>query len=459
MKRSTNRSALVVSVIAAIIAMSGTALAQDEADTSKAVIGLDVQAATDRAQPAPIEVQHFRPHDARGINMFEPPKEPGVPYTGFKIQWGAAFTQQWQALHHSNNAARRTVPPDTTNANQLIEIGSGFNNAEANLYMDTQIAKGIRVEMTSYLSSRHHNETWVKDGYFLMDGSPWENATLDQIMKYVTLRIGHFEINYGDAHFRRSDNGNAMYNPLVGNLLMDAFTTEVGAEAYVRSNGLMGMFGVTNGEIRGTVRSPQQRAPAYLGKVGFDRMVTPDVRVRVTGSIYNTTKSANNTLYSGSRSGSRYYDVLENTKASATANAWSGDVQPGQSSKLRAWVINPFVTAYGFEFFGNYEESKGRTATETDDRTWKQMAVDGVYRFLRNQLYVAARYNTAKGKFVGFTDDVTVERTQAGGGWFITRNLEMKAEYVKQIYKDFPVTDIRSGGKFEGMMVEGVVAF
>ena len=68
-------------------------------------------------------------------------------------------------------------------------------------------------------------------------------------------------------------------------------------------------------------------------------------------------------------------------------------------------------------------------------------------------------YNTAKGKFVGFTDDVTVERTQAGGGWFITRNLEMKAEYVKQIYKDFPVTDIRSGGKFEGMMVEGVVAF
>ena len=55
---------------------------------------------------------------------------------------------------------------------------------------------------------------------------------LKSIMKYTTLRVGHFEINYGDAHFRRSDNGNSMYNPFVGNYILDAFTTEIGAEAY-----------------------------------------------------------------------------------------------------------------------------------------------------------------------------------------------------------------------------------
>ena len=59
-------------------------------------------------------------------------------------------------------------------------------------------------------------------------------------MKYVTLRVGHFEINYGDAHFRRTDNGNAMYNPLVGNYILDAFTTEIGGEAYLRSERLPG---------------------------------------------------------------------------------------------------------------------------------------------------------------------------------------------------------------------------
>ena len=41
------------------------------------------------------------------------------------------------------------------------------------------------------------------------------------------------EINYGDAHFRRSDGGNTMWNPsLKKNNLMDAFTTEIGAELY-----------------------------------------------------------------------------------------------------------------------------------------------------------------------------------------------------------------------------------
>jgi len=48
---------------------------------------------------------------------------------------------------------------------------------------------------------------------------------------------------------------------------------------------------------------------------------------------------------------------------------------------------------------------------------------------------------------------------QAGGGWFISPNLEAKAEYVKQTYKDYPVTDIHNGGKFHGVMIEAVVSF
>jgi len=30
---------------------------------------------------------------------------------------------------------------------------------------------------------------------------------------------------------------------------------------------------------------------------------------------------------------------------------------------------------------------------------------------------------------------------------------------VRQNYENFPTSDIRSGGKFEGFMIEGVVAF
>ena len=412
---------------------------------------------TERAKLAPIVMQNYRPHDSRGINMFETPKLDNVPYDGFKLNWGGSFTQEFQALHHSNTA--QPVIVGGVNTNQLLSIGSGFDNAMANMYLDAQLAKNIRVEMTSYLSTRHHNDTWVKDGFLLIDGSPWANTTLDNIMKYATLKVGHFEVNYGDAHFRSSDGGSTMFNPFIGNLIMNAFTTEVGAEAYVRSNGWMGMFGATGGEIRGTVRSPSSRAPTYLGKVGFDRQLNPELRLRLTGSIYSTAKSINNTLYSGSRAGSPYFDVLVNTTATTDGSAWTGDVQPGLSSKVQAMVFNPFIKYRGFEFFGNAEQAKGRTAAETSDRTWHQYAVEGLYRFAWDDLYLGARYNTVKGRFAGFANDVTVNRTEIGGGWFITSTIMMKTEYVRQEHKDYPVTNILNGGKFEGMMVSGVVSF
>ena len=107
------------------------------------------------------------------------------------------------------------------NTNQLADIGFGFNNPTANLFLNAQLAPGIRVAMTSYLSARHHNETWVKDGYLQIDESPINFAPLNNLMKVVTVRVGDMEINYGDAHFRRSDNGQAIYNPFVGNYIMN----------------------------------------------------------------------------------------------------------------------------------------------------------------------------------------------------------------------------------------------
>ena len=93
-------------------------------------------------------------------------------------------------------------------------------------------------------------------------------------MEYVTLRVGHFAINYGDAHFRRTDNGHAIYNPFVGNYMMEAFTTEIGGEVYLRNQGIIAMAAVTGGEIRGTVLSPGKRGPTVIGKLGVDRQAS-----------------------------------------------------------------------------------------------------------------------------------------------------------------------------------------
>ncbi len=419
-------------------------------------------AATDEARyQQPISIQYFRATDKRGINVFETPKDAGVAYDGFRLQWGAAFTQQFQGLRHENTAdSVPSAPGGTNNVNRLMTIGNGFNNAVANLYMHAQLAPGIRVQLTTYLSSRHHPETWVKDGFLQVDESPLDVPLFHSIMKYTTLKVGHFQVNYGDFQFRRTDNGNAMYNPLVGNALMDAFTTEIGTEVVVQRNGLLAVVAATGGEIRGQVVRPDDRAPAYIAKLGMDRQINDDLRVRLTGSYRTTAKSLSNSIYSGDRAGSRYYYVLENSTATEAAQFTSGRINPGFTNKSTGFMINPFVKFHGAEFFGMYERAKGSAAAETSDREVTQLMAEGLFRFGTNEnLYIAGRWNNVSGNLGATAPDADVGRLNFGGGWFVTPSLLMKLEYVMQEYDGFVATNIRNGGKFNGFMIEGVLAF
>ena len=401
------------------------------------------------------KMQYWRPYSQDGVNVFETSKLDTVAFDGIKVRIGGNFTQQFQSISHSNH------PEQITDENMLIDIGSGFNLATANLNLDVQLADGLRLNLVTYLSARHHPEAWVKGGYLQVDKLAFLNSpVLDDIMEYVTLRVGHMEINYGDAHFRRTDNGNALYNPFVGNLIMDAFTTEIGGEVYFQSQGFLAMVALTDGEIKGDVTRPEDRSPSFYSKLGYDTQVSDALRVRLTGSLYTTSSSASNTLYGGDRAGSRYYLVMENPSAKVDGNFTSGRFNPGFRDAVTSMVLNPFVKLGGLELFGNIERAKGRAATETEDRIWNQYAVDVVYRFLRNEnLYIGGRYNTVKGELQGSGLEASIDRIQLGAGWFVTKNILLKAEYVNQEYNDFPQNDIYRNGKFDGLMVEGVIGF
>lgn len=396
-------------------------------------------------------IQHIRPLDRFGINTFEDPKQDTTRFTEQRVSIGGAFAQEFQGLSHSSTAAPNLV--NGVNVNTLQAIGPGFNTAMANLFINVQLAPGIRIALTSYLSSRNHEDTWVKDGYIMIDASPYDVPLLNSIMEKVTLKVGHFEINYGDAHFRRTDGGNSLFNPFVGNLILDAFTTEIGAEAYYRTGPWMAMVGVTNGEIRGHTEPASTRAPAVLAKLGYDSQLSEDLRVRLTGSLYSTSRSIKNTLHSGDRAGSHYFGVMDNT-----TNNWSGYIWTEMTSNVTAVVINPFVRFHDLEFFGNIETITGGASTEPD-RTWRQNSADVVYRLFSDQAFVAARYNQARGQFAGIANDVGATRTAFGAGLFITRNILAKLEYVNQTYDDFPSTDHRNGGVFKGLMLQGAVTF
>lgn len=417
------------------------------------------------------KISNFRPYDQTGINQFETSKADTVPFTGLKVRWGAGFTQQFQNLKHENPTA---INNTGTGANRLYPLQNGFMTAQANLFMDVQLADGVKLNVTSYLSARHHNETWVKGGYIQFDKVPFKGKFWDDLMKITTVKIGHFEVNYGDQHFRRTDGGQALYNPFMDNYIMDEFATEIGGEVYLQKNGLLGMIGMTTGMIKGnidstypTVADPNiKRNPSIYFKLGFDKQLNDNVRVRLTGSYYANSSQAGSglTLFGGDRTGSNYQNVMEKGAPGAlpasTAAAFSGRFNPGFSKKINAAMLNGFVKVYGFEVFATYESAKGRTKTETVDRKATQYAVEGVYRFGKSEnFFLGARYNSVKATLAGMANDVSVNRTSFAGGWFMTKNVLLKGEIVNQKYVEFPTNDYRSSGKFNGYVIEAIVGF
>lgn len=394
-------------------------------------------------------LDNFKQPDQRGINVFEAPKDTITNFDGLEVRLGGAFAIQFQALDHENSGGT-----------PLIEIGDNFNLPTANLDLDVQLYDGVRMHLRTYLSSRHHPEPYVKGGYIQIDKLDFvKEGFLSGLMDYTTIKIGHMENNYGDAHFRRTDNAQAIYNPFVGNYIMDAFTTEVGGEVYYRRNGFLGMVGLTNGKLNQSVAGPGSTDPTFLAKLGYDNYISDDVRFRLTGSMYHTNKTGNAVLYGADRAGSRYYLVMEGVDASPAGNFTSGRYNPGFGNELTAFMVNPFIKVGGLEFFGTYEVASGKRTTELDERSFTQLAGDLVYRFgIDENFYVGARYNTVSGE-EATGNDIDISRFQLGGGWFMTKNILAKVEYVNQQYDGFDAGTRFHEGQFNGLMVEAAISF
>jgi hypothetical protein len=154
------------------------------------------------------------------------------------------------------------------------------------------------------------------------------------------------------------------------------------------------------------------------------------------------------------------YTVPASGESAYESDAFSGRLNPGFGYKVDAMMVNGFAKVAGFELFGTFEHGQGRGTTETSDRQFNQYAVDGIYRFGHNEnLFLGLRYNGVTAELKGISKPVTVNRFAAAGGWFLTKTVLLKAEYATQSYLDFPVSDYRRSGKFDGYVVAATIGF
>ncbi|QCK14234.1 porin [Mangrovivirga cuniculi] len=391
------------------------------------------------------ELPNYRYNDKRGLNVFEDPKVDTTDIEGIRVVIGGDFAMQFQSLSQEN--VYGSGDPDDL---VLADMGTNFNLPTANLNFDVQLYDGLQMHLRTYLSSRHHVESWIKGGHLQVDNLNFvQEGFLENFMEMARFKIGLDEINYGDAHFRRSDNARVIYNPFVGNYIMDSFTTEAYFEFYLLPGNFIGMLGVSNGKLNQNVivNDNTDNAASFYGKVGYDNYATDGVRFRLTGSWYTNGGTSTGTyLYNGDRAGGRYYGVLQSLDGGS-------DFEPRFGPRFRentSFQINPFVKVGGLEFFGIYENiSDGQ-----NDGSYNQYAGEVIYRFGNTEnFYVGGRYNLVSGEQADGLDTRDISRLNLGAGWFMTKNVIVKFEYVTQDYSG----DGWNGTKYQDASFDGVV--
>lgn len=367
-----------------------------------------------------------------------------------KARFGMDFGLRYQALHHKNDNSLQPIS----------KLSYGFTNANGNANADFELSEGITTYIESYLSSEHHREMWMKEGYLFVDKLEMLNSPrVNEIMNFLSFKAGQMEINYGDYHLRRTDNGKAVRNPFIGNYIIDANTTEIAVESMLDLDHWEALIGVSGGTTKGDTNDNHDYGK--YSKLAYDTGLVDNKLFRISGSIYSVNHAGNpklttqNYLYSGNRSGSPYAGLFD-------AKTDAGQVLPNTSQDLMAYVFNILFKYKNTELFLDYDvvqdsDPDGADTPVRDKEAWAQYAVDLKYNF-SEKFYSALRYNIADHlKKQNKSSNEYVGRSQLALGYFLTSSISMKIEYAYQKYYRFE--DKFKGGSFSGAILEGAVSF
>ena len=352
-----------------------------------------------------------------------------------------------QALNHENAY--------DTKGNKLADVEPGFQNAFGDLGFKGKFGKNGEIEVVFdlYLSSRNHpSQTYGNEGYMILHGVP-ENLEslkfLAPILKKVDIKAGHMLVDFGDGLQHRSNNAIVQNNPLIGNFVVDPNIVSIGMQASSKPGARFGwLVGVSNG----TTTEDWSIGRGFA--VNTKLIAYPVKSLRTSVSYIAADQSDNNNksgggsqlqMFTGNRSGERYAGILGGGQA-------PGNVFPQAGEKFSAAQFDLTYDQKGFpiKVYGHIGRTQDKdingALAGAPEETWNYYAADVKYE-ITPAIYAAARYSGATtSKLAGAASDGKVNRIQVGGGYWLSKNVLVKMEYVQQKYSGFANGQIVNNG-------------
>lgn len=254
-----------------------------------------------------------------------------------------------------------------------------------------------------------------------------------------------------------SDGAAVQGNPLIGNTPFDPVDAFTGAQ-------ILGTH-----EIGGVVESVGWDVAALTGNFNEDtrgdRGTDVNLRGRVAfagglsvGAGYVTTDNedgAESAFFNGNGDNVSLADTsTPSGRETHFAFFDAGGERQVFGVEADAWQVD---AEYAFQDRATFRAWYAEAEEDTNDLELSNIGVEGQVYLLPRSFYVAARYTRVENESRGVSGDDTLDRTQVGGGLWLSENTLLKAEYIRQTEE----ANARSfvGDDWDGVLVELSTSF
>ncbi len=349
-------------------------------------------------------------------------------YGNMKLYMGFWTVGRFQALQEYNLNPSRGLNPN-------------FQTPYADLSLLATIPHEFDMFADFYIATPGHpSTTYGDEGWLVFKQIPGvsHNSPINKIMDYINVKVGAFDIDFGDNNYHRSNNAWVQNNPLIGNPLVDPSTEEIGGEVYSVKGPVYWLFGLSNGSTTG--HYDYGANPAVHGKIwGY-----PTKNLRLSASVYYADMGDStdvSDLYAATRSGEPYNNLFGYGPSDTIVTDDDGQIAPQGGHQVFATQGDITYEQWPFESYSyvgwTQDGEANQTGVGTPAQRWLYGSSNVVYH-INPALYLAAQYSYAfAGSVNGVDTNGWVDRIQVGAGYWLTKSILTKLEYVQEQYHAF----------------------